>query len=287
MAGGRDCRTSRVKDILLWRKWPRISTLFWLARKKSKGDPGSRGIFSPLADRYYVPELPAAGEELLLPQEVSRHLRTVLRLKRGDCLRLFDGKGLEARAQALELQRGGVQVRIQERGPGGRAPWREVELAFAIPKGSRVETLLSQATQLGVRSLQPLLFERSPKSARLSRIPSRWERILQAAAGQCNLDRLPQLRPPLPLGAWLQAPLPPHPHIALPPQGGTPILSPKPSRQAASLLVGPEGGFAPLEIREALERGLSPLTLATTVLRIETATTVGLSLLLAAGKPET
>ena len=259
--------------------------MFSVPRKNSKRDPKSRGIFSLLADRYYVPELPEPGEELLLPQEVSRHLRTVLRLRRGDCLRLFDGKGVEAQVRTMEIQRSGIRVRVQERGPGGRAPGGEVELAFAIPKGSRLETLLSQATQLGVRRLQPLHFERSPKSARLRSIPSRWERLLHAAAGQCSLDRLPQLRPPLPFRTWLHAPLPSHSHIALPPQEGTPILGPEPSKEAASLLVGPEGGFTPGEIEEALERGLSPLALAPTVLRIETATTVGLSLLLAAGKP--
>ncbi|GEM_PF-142080 len=286
MAGGRDCRTTRVKDSLLWRKPLAISTLFSFPLKKSKGDGCLRGIFSLLADRFYIPALPGPGEELQLPQEVGRHLRTVLRLRPGDCLRLFDGNGTEAQAKILGVQRHAVRVRILELGPGGLVPWREIELAFAIPKGSRLETLLGQATQLGVRSLQPLHFARSPKSARHSDIPARWKRILQATAGQCGIDRIPRITPPLPFATWLEGPLHPHPYIALPPQRGTALLGLRPSREPASLLVGPEGGFSPEEIREALKRGMSPLTLAPTVLRVETACTAGLSLLMAAGRPE-
>ncbi|HHI79089.1 MAG TPA: 16S rRNA (uracil(1498)-N(3))-methyltransferase [Planctomycetes bacterium] len=286
MAGGRECRTSRLKDVLLWRKSLGISTLFCRAGKKTRADPNPRCIFSSLADRYYLPELPEPGQEVLLPQDLGRHLRTVLRLRRGDRLQLFDGKGEEAQAEIQEAGRGGVRVRVLAKSKGGEAPWRELELAFAVPKGSRLETLLAQATQLGVRRLQPLLFERSPKSARLRSIPPRWERILQAAAGQCRLDRLPLVLPPLPLRDWLQAPLPPQAYIALPPARGTPILGPEPSRSGAALLVGPEGGFSPEEVEEAREGGLVPLCLAPTVLRIETAATVGLALLLAAGRRE-
>jgi 16S rRNA (uracil1498-N3)-methyltransferase len=283
MAGGRGCRTTRVMDSLLWRKCPGISTLFSVPGKKTDGDPPQGGIFSPLADRYYVPEIPEAGREILLPKEVSRHLQKVLRLSRGACLQLFDGKGIEAKAETLELQRGGLRVQILDRGRGGKAPWREIELAFAVPKSSRLETLLSQATQLGVRSLQPLLFHRSPKSAQIHSIPPRWERLLQAAAGQCGLDKLPLLRPPLSLEDWLQGPLPSKTYIALPPKEGTPIHPLEPSQDSAALLVGPEGGFTAEETQMALEAGLSPLTLAPTVLRIETATTIGLGLLLTAG----
>jgi 16S rRNA (uracil1498-N3)-methyltransferase len=50
---------------------------------------------------------------------------------------------------------------------------------------------------------------------------------------------------------------------------------------AMNLFVGPEGGFAPEEIEEAVSRGILPVGLGPRILRAETACVVGAALLLA------
>lgn len=227
-----------------------------------------------MANRYFAPSLPATGA-CELDGELVHHLRRVLRCRPGDRLRLGDGRGATADAIVEALERDRVRCRIEalHREP---PPPVQLRLAFAMPRLPRLEWLLEHGTEVGVAEFQPLWTQRSrPQGER----PERWQRLLVAAAGQCDRAWLPRLHPAVELADFLA-------DDAVPPMRllGDPRAAPWRGPLApggAALLVGPEGGFTDDERAAAAARGYAAVSFGRHTLRTETAALVGAALLLA------
>ena len=211
---------------------------------------------------------------LALPDAVARHVQ-VLRLKEGELVTLFNGEGGEYTAIIERLEKKHVQVLVK-----GFSP-REVEsahslcLAQVLPEGSKMDWIIEKAVELGATTLQPLISSRSLVRLNEDRIAKKmqhWAGILASAAEQCGRNRLPHLAEPAAFGNWItQQDL--HRRILLSPRGSEPL-----SRwarhhppQAVTLIIGPEGGFAPAEEEIAVAHGALCLTVGERVLRTETA----------------
>lgn len=227
-----------------------------------------------MANRYFAPSLPPAGT-CELDGELAHHLGRVLRCRPGDQLRLGDGRGATADAIVVAVGRERVQCHIQALRREPPPPLR-LCLAFAMPRLPRLEWLLEHGTEVGVAEFQPLWTQRSrPQGERRER----WQRLLVAAAGQCDRAWLPHLHPAVELEPFLaRAPLPPtrligEPHAA-------PWRGPLGAGEAV-LLVGPEGGFSGDERATIAARGFAAVSFGRHTLRTETAALVGAALLLA------
>ena len=222
--------------------------------------------------RFYVPTLVAGP--ITLPADEARHARTVLRLAAGDVVELFDGRGGVARATVTQLGKRTVTVEagaVSHENPAGPA----VHVAFAIPKGKRLDWLLEKATELGASSLQPIVFARSVAggdSLKASK-RDRWQMQCVAAAKQSGLNTLPTLGDMEPLAAYLATPA-----RGLRLFGDLDdaaslreALATSPAPESIELLVGPEGGFTDEERAAILASGATPIRLGETTLRTETA----------------
>lgn len=225
-----------------------------------------------MANRYFVEALPAAGRHEL-PEDVAHHLARVLRCRPGDAVRLGDGAGGTADAVVATADKRGVVVDVQaiHRDP---PPPVALTLAFALPRLQRAEWLLEHGTEVGVAAFQPIWTARTrPGNER----PDRWQRIVTAAAGQCDRAWLPVVRPACDLAELLARPEVGTRLLASP--GGVPC---RPlDAGSATLLVGPEGGFAVDELAAIAAAGYAGVRLGGHVLRTETAALVGAALLLA------
>lgn len=228
-----------------------------------------------MARRYLVETLPAPGRaELVGP--TAHHLAQVMRVRPGEQVVLFDGKGAECSATVLAATRASVRVEAGEARACGREPDLRLELAVALPKGARAEWLFEHGTEVGIAAFRPVIAERSHE--RGGTRAERWRRIVAAAATQCDRARIPTVHEPVTLTELLATPGLPSQRFLGAFDGTAP---PRGLRGGALLLVGPEGGFTPEE--EALARAagcvgvhFSPLTW-----RTETAAVVGAALLLA------
>jgi 16S rRNA (uracil1498-N3)-methyltransferase len=236
-------------------------------------------------DRFFCPDPPKAGRAWLTGDE-ARHLTRVRRLGIGDQVELFDGRGLGWQAEVVELGKDRVEFQVGPPVPDRRAAC-EVTLATAVPKGERFDWLVEKATELGVARLIPLLTERSivvPRTAKLERL----RRLVVEASKQCGRNRLMEVADPCPLGAlwdWINASfrLVAHP-------GGRPLLSKGMGigpGGTVCLAIGPEGGFADVEIRQAEDTGWVVADLGATRLRIETAGLTASAVVLALARGET
>jgi 16S rRNA (uracil1498-N3)-methyltransferase len=229
--------------------------------------------------RFYVPDL-TEGAEVALPQTEAHHAAHVLRLAPGAAVELFDGCGRAAGARIATVRRGDVTAVVESvRGPVARAG-PAVHLAFAVPKGSRLDWLLEKATELGAAALRPVRFERSVAGAGEFSEAKRekWLAHAIAAAKQSGLDYLPTIEDPLPLEKFAAACGPGiYGDLAADARpiaevlrslaaGGTQKLE-----RGIVVAVGPEGGLTEAERGALRAGGFVPVRLGHTTLRIETA----------------
>lgn len=228
-----------------------------------------------MARRYFVDSLPPPGGTVLVG-DVAHHLSTVMRARPGDALLLGDGRGREC--DATVERSGGGKVAVQVGETRVVEPHRfELHVAFAPPKWTRADWLFEHGTETGVAVFWPLWTERSrPQGGRADR----WQKLVRAAAGQCDRAWLPDVREVTELADFLQAPSLPKQRFLADGDG-----EPCPSAidgGAAALLVGPEGGFTPAERALAVQHGFVPIALGPHVLRTETAALCGASALVLA-----
>jgi len=227
--------------------------------------------------RFFVPDLAAdAPARVELPPAEAHHALHVLRLRTGAAVELFDGRGRRAEGRIADVARRRVNVQIEqvwtERRPGGPL----VHLAFAVPKGSRADWLVEKATELGVASLRPTVFERSvagkePLSAAKR---ERWLNHCAAAAKQARLNWLPVLEDTAPLGDRLAQAAGALVLVGDTVEEAVPILEALARRRKGEdilIVVGPEGGLADAERATLRAGGAVAVRLGRSVLRIETA----------------
>jgi 16S rRNA (uracil1498-N3)-methyltransferase len=211
----------------------------------------------------WVESFGEAGTVALSADE-SRHV-AARRLRSGDPLIAFDGRGRTATAVVESLGRRGVELRI-ERVELSPLPDDRWILATAIPKADRLATMLPMLTQLGVPIWQPLVLEDS--AVRDLEVASpRMRRILVESAKLARRPWLLEARAACSLDALLAA-AGPAPAIAYGDREGeqTGVVA-----DTAIVAIGPEAGFTPDELRRLRSAGARGCSLGPHNLRIETA----------------
>ncbi len=200
-------------------------------------------------------------------------------------MRVFDGHGAEWDARVAAASRGGVTVELIARAVAATEPPVHVTLAIGVLKGDQMDTVMRDATSLGVSEVVPMATEHVTVPDRAWKRPEaieRWQRVVLASAKQCGRAVLPAVSPPVTFAALLQRVRHLPGAIAVEPARGA-VVPPHPAASApparATLLIGPEGGWSAEEVEQAIAAGIEPLTLGPRTLRAELAPTVALSLL--------
>ena len=228
--------------------------------------------------RLYAPELPDDGGALVLGEASSRHVR-VLRLRPGDPVVLFDGKGRAATARLESLS---PEVLCQAEPPAASETSRaRIVLMLAIPKGSKLDDCVRMATELGADEIALMQTERTvprwdPERAR-SRV-ERLTRIAGEAAAQCERDSIPIVHAPRPLSSWLEE-MPKDARGVLFAARAPGALSLEGTPEPVWCALGPEGGFTGGEIAIFEQSGFSVVSLGIRVLRVETAVPAALAII--------
>ena len=222
--------------------------------------------------RIYLPQPLAPGVHLELPDSVQHRLYRVMRMGVGDRFEVFDGTGTAAVAELTDAKGRRAEVTALLPDKPALPP---LTLAVALLKREAWETVLRQATEMGVTALVPL----TTRFAQVGKLNhERAHLIMVEAAEQCERVSLPHLLPVTPLDAYVTGLTQPclwaYERLAAPALAGGPHTVP------SALLVGPEGGFAPEEV-DMLTRTplLQPVSLGPTILRADTAVVAGLATL--------
>lgn len=196
---------------------------------------------------------------LPLAADDAHHLVRVLRLRDGQDVTVADGAGAW-RLCRLRLAPGRDPA-LEPSGPivVEAPPEPRLVIAMALPKGERGDWAVQKLTEIGVDVIVPLLASRSVVrrvGQRADRGRDRLERVCRAAAMQSRRARLPLVAEPADPAAVVA-------------DAGGGACAAEPGGRALRLdrptvLVGPEGGWAPGELPDDLPRvGLGPTTLRT------------------------
>ena len=239
--------------------------------------------------RFLAPALNPGDDTLVLPADEARHLAKVLRLRPGDELRVFDGRGLEYRAVVDHTAGQQTTVRLIE--PVVAAPESPVRLILAqgVLTGDKMDAVVRDLTMLGAAAVQPVVTARSETSlARLARSQraARWHRVAVASAKQCGRAVVPFVAEPVELQDWLHRDTSGLRLILTEPAGHATSGAPGAlgrlrlaEDRAVSLTVGPEGGWTAEEAAMAQRAGFVPWTLGGRTLRADAAAQVAVSIL--------
>lgn len=232
--------------------------------------------------RLYIDQPIIAGASITLDERAARHVTTVLRLRAGDPLVLFNGNGGEFQATVAAVTRGAVNVSVYAYIDVDRESPLTTTLVQALARGERMDYTIQKAVELGITRIVPVLGKRSVvrlEADRAQRRADHWQGIVIAACEQCGRTRLPGLDPLIPLAEWLQSSSLAGSGIYL--QAGAPsaLAACRDITGACTLFAGPEGGFAPEEIDMLDAAGCRAMSLGPRILRSETAALVALSIL--------
>jgi 16S rRNA (uracil1498-N3)-methyltransferase len=224
--------------------------------------------------RFYCPQGLSLGSRIDLPDNVVRHLH-VLRAAAGDSIVLFNGQGDEGQARLATLEKRSATAEITASiGNDTELPYK-VELAQALPEGSKMDWIIEKAVELGVSSIQPLAAQRSVVKLTPERAAKRqqhWEGIIIAASEQSGRTRLARIAEVTDLARW-QAPAKSPTRLLLTPRASDSLgeWAKAHAAQDIVLVVGPEGGYNDHEEKLLIDRGATPVSMGARILRTETA----------------
>ena len=237
-------------------------------------------------NRYFLPVNAWKEGELTLTGDEAKHCTRVMRAREGDQIELFDGEGRSAVGEIRSLSRSEVRCHVLNQFKH-EAVSHPITLCQAIPKGGNMELIVQKSVELGVCKIQPLITAHTvarPES--LVKKQAKWQRIALEACKQCGQNNLPEVMPPLNFSNWLMELEEAFPYeiaivASLDPQAVhlKSKMKALPSKGGVALLVGPEGDFSQEEYQSAYDLGFDPISFGDIVMRVETATLYGISVL--------
>lgn len=228
--------------------------------------------------RFYCPAPLGADAPVELTEALARHAAGALRLREGDALTLFDGRGVECLGH---LARDGKRLyaRLERCEAHSRESPLPVTLVQGISSGERMDYTLQKAVELGVTRVVPIFMKRSVvrlADARLERRHQHWQNVAIAACEQCGRNHVPEVIEPQDFTAWLAQPPAPL-FLLLDPEGDRGLRDLPPPAAGITLLAGPEGGLDRAEREAAIKVGAVGVRLGPRVLRTETAALAALA----------
>lgn len=237
-----------------------------------------RGHRAPVAT-FYAPDLPPEGGEVTLGEAAAHHAG-VRRMAEGDRVRVTNGCGRVGSASVARLTKREFVAAVET--VHGAAALPLLELLVPVADRDRMLWLAEKATELGVSIWQPILFARSrsvsPRGegdAFAAKVRARMVAALEQSGGAW----LPDVRRETSLDAAIGRVTARHRYV-LDPAGGR--LDSARAADGVAIVLGPEGGFEPAEREHLRATGWSPVTLAPTTLRFETAGLAAIAILRAA-----
>lgn len=233
---------------------------------------------------HFLAGAPDVGERVVLGREAARHAARSLRLRPGDRITSSDGRGGLAVCRIVEADARRVTAEVEEHRVRDR-PAPRLTVLLAPPKGDRLAWAIQKLTEVGTDRIVLVETARSVRrwsADRADRALARARAVATAAAEQSRAVFLPEIEGPRTWEEALTEAASRGPIVLLweGARAGLADLLPEAPDELA-VVVGPEGGIAEEDAREAERRGALLASLGTQILRTETAALAGASIVLA------
>lgn len=234
--------------------------------------------------RFFSEDIIAGAASVRVSGDEFTHLKRVLRLKQGDPVAVFDGKGLEVTGRITAMETGYAIVSVEGTSTDRLESRRSVRLLQGLLKSDKPEFVIQKTTELGVAAITFFTTSRTvPLSNGTKTKGTRWSKAAIEAAKQCGRTRLPMIAP---VTAFKDAVTGCTEEIRLILWEGIgktvtikDALKDAGSDSSIAVAVGPEGGFSAEDIAVAETAGFIAVSVGPRILRAETAAIAALAII--------
>lgn len=152
--------------------------------------------------RIYIELKLSTNNSFFLDKDSSHHLVTVLRLKTGSALIIFNGEGGEYRGELINADKRKAQIQINEFCDINNESPVHIELLQGIARNERMDIVMQKAVELGVSAITPVWTEYTNVKIDNDKIEKRlvhWQKIIINATEQSGRCIVAKLNPPIKL----------------------------------------------------------------------------------------
>ena len=237
--------------------------------------------------QFFVTEEQIGREFITITGGDVNHIKNVLRMRPGETIRVSNQKGQDYFCKISEVGEDFVQADILETGAATTELPGKIYLFQGIPKGDRMEHVIEKAVELGVYEIIPVRMrycvvklDDKKQQAKLKK----WQALAMAAAKQSKRSLVPNIHPVMSYKEAIayafqsEACLIPYENENGR-EGTKAALKKIRGKESVSILIGPEGGFAPEEIEAVKSRG-EVISLGKRILRTDTAAITAMSMVM-------
>lgn len=210
-----------------------------------------------------------------------RHIVKVLRLQIGNTITLFDESGMEHLGKIQEITTKEISIAIAESRNAETESKLNIHLLQGIPKGDKMDLIVEKVTELGVKTIIPIITERA--QVRETKKIQRWQRIAVESSKQCGRVKPPEIHEAISFQEAVQFNNNSDLRIILYEKYKDRLQDTL--RKVTEfpvnvvLFIGPEGGFSEDEVKTAQQKGFITSGLGPRILRTETAGIVAIAVL--------
>lgn len=231
--------------------------------------------------RFFVSADVMRGNFIVLTGENAAHAR-VLRLKNGEHVTVCDGSGEECSCTVSDVSNDQICLVVDKRSASSSEAVVKASVYVAFSKGDKLEHVIQKATELGAYEIVVFPSARcisKPDEKSIKKKLERWQKIASSAAEQSGRGYIPNVIVVDSYTCALRRAAESDLSILFyeNEQATTLRMALQKEYKTISFLTGPEGGFEPSEVQQAVDYGLSVCTLGKRILRCETAPLCALS----------
>lgn len=214
-----------------------------------------------------------------LSVEDSFHLVHSLRIKKSECVEVV----CASRSYVTEFfgwdeQTKTVSLKILYENFESHEPSSFIRLIQGLTKGQKLDTVIQKATEIGVSEIIPLEMKRSVSKMKEEKLEDkllRWNKIAYEAAKQSKRDIVPRVLRPMSFSELIASSYMDDFMLVLYEEEKEnsiqKVLKTHDRASAINILIGPEGGIDPQEIKDLKTRNAQMVSLGKRILRTETA----------------
>ncbi len=207
----------------------------------------------------------------------AKHLKTILRAKPGDRISVVT-ESSEYIAEIMEVNKENIVCKLVEELISNNETKINITLCQGIPKQTKMETIIRQNVELGVKSFIPLITESTVvkinEKDREQKKLDRWQKIARESSKQSKRNIIAGVEPIMTVKELVEKLRNEDAQIIVPYElEDVKLLKDVLSDQSDNyyIVIGPEGGFDIKEIEMFREIGAHIVTLGRRILRTETA----------------
>lgn len=236
-------------------------------------------------NRFFIDEI-AGNINKITDKEDIKHISKVLRLNIDDEVEIVDNAKREYIMKIVDISSDNISLEIVNGVDIQREDRVKVSLYQGIPKGSKLEDICKNTTQVGIYKIVPVRFRRCVAIEVNEKKAERLQKIIDESAKQCKRTEIPKINVAMSFDEMIKDIQENDANILFYEDERNLTIRDFVSKMRGTqdikkigIIIGPEGGIDEKELEEMKKNNVEVLSLGNRILRTEIAPIVAKSIL--------